>query len=127
VSNLPCPGRPKVRIGDAFGQLLVIEEAEPAIRPDTGAKVRRVLCLCSCGKTTIVATQRLTQGVTRSCGHIKRELRPVKATPEAVASWRFAYAAGLTRYQIASTFGVSYNTICRALSRGKSRRRRVTP
>ena len=49
-------------IGQRFGRLTVLEEAERK-----GEK-SRWLCKCDCGCTTIVATSNLTSGHTKSCG-----------------------------------------------------------
>lgn len=51
-----------------FGRLAVIERAE------NKAKVTRWLCLCDCGKKTIVSYQNLINGHTKSCGCYNLEL-----------------------------------------------------
>lgn len=52
--------------GTLFGRLRVIEFA--------GTRRQRSLyrCLCSCGKETIVQSHRLHQGITRSCGCLRK-------------------------------------------------------
>lgn len=55
------------RIGERFGRLLVIDEAEPL------SGKTRWLCKCDCGKTTIVHATSLVTGTTTSCGCYKRE------------------------------------------------------
>jgi len=52
--------------GKEFGELLVLSPAEK--RND---KYTRWICQCSCGKSTEVRTDYLTNGHTTSCGHIK--------------------------------------------------------
>ena len=56
-------------VGDRFGRVVVLERA--------GAdKHNRALwlCQCDCGNTCIVATNRLTNGTTKSCGCYAKEL-----------------------------------------------------
>lgn len=43
--------------------------------PNTTGKLRKWNCTCECGRTTIVATNKLTSGHTRSCGCITTEIR----------------------------------------------------
>ena len=50
-------------IGHKFGMLTVLEKTEPR-----SPGRRWWLCLCKCGKTTIVPTDKLTNGNTTSCG-----------------------------------------------------------
>lgn len=53
--------------GQTFGRLTVIERCADYISP-AGYHRTRWRCLCSCGNITIVATQELRNGDTRSCG-----------------------------------------------------------
>ncbi len=59
-------------IGQRFGRLVVIAEAEPAINK-AGRKIKGVRCLCDCGNTKIIEINNLRRGITRSCGCIVRE------------------------------------------------------
>ncbi len=54
-------------IGQTFGWLTVIKEAEPLILA-SGKSRTQCVCLCKCGKETIVSSQSLIQGTTISCG-----------------------------------------------------------
>lgn len=53
--------------GIKFGKLTVLQQAEDKITPKN-KKVTQWKCLCSCGNTTIVATNNLRRGHTQSCG-----------------------------------------------------------
>ena len=59
-------------VGNKFGRLVVIDKAEPRVRPN-GAKIRYWKCLCECGAIKEVDTMSLTHGTTKSCGCWKRE------------------------------------------------------
>lgn len=52
--------------GDLCGRLTVLAEAEPAA--GVGKTLRRVLCLCKCGREKIVRVASLRSGLTKSCG-----------------------------------------------------------
>ena len=68
-------GRPATNlVGQIFGRLTVIERAENA--NDGHA---RWLCECECGKTTIVNSNVLKKGHTKSCGCLNREVAVQKA------------------------------------------------
>lgn len=68
-------GRPATNlVGQIFGRLTVIERAENA--NDGHA---RWLCKCECGKTTIVNSNVLKKGHTKSCGCLNREVAAQKA------------------------------------------------
>ena len=68
-------GRPAINlIGQVFGRLTVIERAENA--KDGHAQW---LCQCECGKTTIVSSNVLKKGNTKSCGCLNREVASQKA------------------------------------------------
>ena len=54
--------------GQKFGLLTVIERGEDYINPKNGTRLKRWLCRCDCGNTTLVATNSLTSGNTKSCG-----------------------------------------------------------
>lgn len=55
-------------LNQRFGELLVIEEAPDYIQPN-GKKITRWLCQCDCGNQTIVRSNNLKGGRTKSCGH----------------------------------------------------------
>lgn len=55
-------------IGESFGRLTVVSLAEGAVH----GKKRKWLCKCECGNFTIVNTQKLRSGHTRSCGCLSR-------------------------------------------------------
>lgn len=54
-------------LGDRYGRLVVLEEAKPYIWRGRVAR-RRWLCLCDCGRETIVRDDVLKSGHTKSCG-----------------------------------------------------------
>lgn len=65
--------------GTRFGRLVVLHEAEPAVRPNLSkagkvAKARMMLCLCDCGVKREVLLGSLRSGNTRSCGCLRREV-----------------------------------------------------
>lgn len=60
----PC----KVKIGDSFGRLIVISDAEPI-----NGK-RRFNCKCDCGREAIIRMDGLVQGGSKSCGCFRNEL-----------------------------------------------------
>jgi hypothetical protein len=57
-----------VKPGDKLYKLTVLGEVEPAITKTSKGRVRRFLCLCDCGKETIVAWAAVRYGKTTSCG-----------------------------------------------------------
>lgn len=59
-------------IGEKFGRLTVIEEAEKGIRP-SGQTYRRVKCKCECGNTIIVDLYELKKGNVKSCKCFRRD------------------------------------------------------
>ena len=54
--------------GWRFGRLTVLEPAPP-LEDRT-----RWLCICNCGEMVVVKTDHLTNGHTRSCGCLRREI-----------------------------------------------------
>ena len=57
--------------GERFGRLTAIRKVEKA--PGSKNRHSRWLCLCDCGKTTIVNVDKLRNGGTKSCGCLCRE------------------------------------------------------
>ena len=57
-------------IGKRFGFLTVIERAENYVYP-SGIKASMWLCKCDCGNTATIPGRNLTQGKTKSCGHLQ--------------------------------------------------------
>lgn len=55
-------------VGEVFGRLTVLSEAEPAARWR-----RRLLCLCECGERSTAYRDNLVKGTTQSCGCLKIE------------------------------------------------------
>src|SRR4051812_5487935 len=56
---------PRAMVGDVFGRLTI----SARIR---GAR-RNCVCVCSCGNTVTVVAYSLTDGLTRSCGCLRKE------------------------------------------------------
>ena len=63
------------KIGEKYGRLTIIGEAEPYISPK-GQKNRIVVCQCNCGSDPInVYLSSLRKGATKSCGCYKKEVK----------------------------------------------------
>ena len=58
--------------GQQFGRLVVLQQAEDYILKNGRRKIQW-LCQCSCGNTTIVKTDNLRSGCTKSCGCLHKE------------------------------------------------------
>ena len=58
-----------IEIGQKFGMLTVIDNAEPLIT-GKGYKYERFLCRCDCGKEKLITKRALTIDRTNSCGCI---------------------------------------------------------
>ena len=67
-------------IGQKFGKLEVIKEAERMILP-SGQKPRRFICKCECGNETNVLGLHLVRGRISSCGCIQKVLNGESLTP----------------------------------------------
>lgn len=77
-------------IGQKFGRLTVIDQAEHYISPK-GVKVIRWNCICDCGNKTIVSTNQLRRGGTISCGcyHKEQESKNLILQPKDISGQRF--------------------------------------
>ena len=60
-------------IGQVFGRLTVVSEAEPYRDKNGRNKGRQFFCLCECGTTKINRAQKLLTGERKSCGCAKIE------------------------------------------------------
>ena len=60
-------------IGQIFGRLTVVSEAELHITP-SGKPARKLECVCSCGRTTKVFLTSLRGGTSSSCGCLRKEV-----------------------------------------------------
>lgn len=60
-------------VGEKYGRLTVVERAEDKVFPN-GESKPRWLCLCDCGKESIVLGNSLRSGNTVSCGCYKNEV-----------------------------------------------------
>lgn len=67
---------PVVFVGERYGRLVVV--AESSGKP--GRSRRYYRCLCDCGTETIVASDCLRSGTTRSCGCLCRDSRHGRST-----------------------------------------------
>lgn len=63
----------KINIGDKFGRLTIICQAENKIQPNGSVK-KQYLCLCDCGNIKTIQAQSLRKGVTKSCGCLSKEI-----------------------------------------------------
>lgn len=61
-------------IGKRFGRLTVVKREPNHITP-SGQKKAMWLCVCDCGNETIVSSQGLKSGRTKSCGCLPKKLR----------------------------------------------------
>lgn len=59
-------------IGNRYGRLTVVDVADDSVS-SSGYHTVRWKCLCDCGTEVIVRGKCLTQGVTKSCGCLRRE------------------------------------------------------
>lgn len=59
--------------GHRFGYVVATSEAAPQKR-QSGSQMRRINCICDCGKEFIAFAQDIKSGNTKSCGCTKREL-----------------------------------------------------
>lgn len=66
-------------IGQRFGRLVVVDEAEKYVSP-SGQTHRRWLCSCDCGNHTIARTGSLKSGHTQSCGCLNSNASTERAT-----------------------------------------------
>ena len=57
--------------GRRFGRLVVLERAGTYASPDGFHKYATWRCLCDCGNETVVVSQNLRSGDTKSCGCLK--------------------------------------------------------
>lgn len=70
------PAKIKFNIGDKFNRLTTIEEVESEIQYNKNkiTPLRKVKCVCDCGKEVIVRLTSLKSGYTKSCGCLKDEV-----------------------------------------------------
>lgn len=62
-----------IEIGQKFGMLTVIGNAEPLITKN-GYRYKRFLCKCDCGKEKVITKRALTIDKTKSCGCLRSEI-----------------------------------------------------
>lgn len=65
--------------GQRFGRYTVLERAEDYVNPWSGCRATQWRCLCDCGTIKVVVGESLKQGVTRSCGCLKRDMARERA------------------------------------------------
>lgn len=54
--------------GDRYGQLTVLREGDPIVKPGQNRRVRQWVCVCDCGNETVVRHGNLRSGSIKSCG-----------------------------------------------------------
>lgn len=64
-------------VGKRFGRLIVVRAAGVEPYGSRGATRSRWLCRCVCGNKCFVAGPRLMGRITRSCGCLQKEQRPI--------------------------------------------------
>lgn len=74
--------------GQRFGRLLVVKLIDERKKP----RILQWLCKCDCGNETIVVSQNLRKGHTKSCGCLFRELTSIRTRlPNGEASFNNLY------------------------------------
>ena len=63
-------GYRRIRVGDRFGRLVVVEKA-PRLG---GSRLTAYVCLCDCGESHVAVGGMLARGDTKSCGCLARDL-----------------------------------------------------
>lgn len=65
--------RISINPGDRFGRITIVSEAERHINPN-GKTNRKFHCVCDCGSEKTIFLFSLTQGHTKSCGCLQKEI-----------------------------------------------------
>lgn len=65
----------KITAGLRFGRLVVLKQVER--RPDDKDKHFKWLCKCDCGKTCVVRSSNLRNGITKSCGCSRFDIKDI--------------------------------------------------
>ena len=73
--------------GKRFGRLVVISR-EPSLKISERHTVCRWLCQCDCGNTIVTRSGNLSNGCTRSCGCLQKELTAKRATTHGMSKNR---------------------------------------
>ncbi len=60
-------------LGLQFGRLIVVAKTDEINTYPSGQRVRKLLCKCECGKDSLVTSQMLRSGKTRSCGCLQKD------------------------------------------------------
>lgn len=98
----PCPEckkdkLAKVKIGDKYNKLTVVERVNDYISPH-GRHERQWLCKCECGGTRIATTSHLRTGLTQSCGCLQKQ----RAMENGKAGKKY------NEYDLSGEYGVGY-------------------
>lgn len=64
----------KSLVGQRFGRLIVIKQAEDYIAPKNGQHFAQWICQCDCGNECISSSNNLKRGVSTSCGCYNKEI-----------------------------------------------------
>ena len=72
-------GKAKISIGNKNNKLTVCDRA-----PNTKSKKTRVICLCDCGKYTVINYQDFKSGKVKSCGCLSNELKAERCKKTAI-------------------------------------------
>ena len=78
---------PRLKPGDKFGRLEIVEEAAPRTWP-SGWSERQWICRCECGTEKPVLEKRLRSGNTKSCGCFRSERAAVVTRTHGLAGSR---------------------------------------
>lgn len=80
-------------LGQTFGELTVLAHAGKDKN-----RHNQWLCACSCGERPLVLTSSLTLGLTRSCGHLHRDLCRASSTHDGHAGYLGVHQSVRRRY-----------------------------
>jgi hypothetical protein len=95
--------------GSVYARLTVIERAGSLVGP-SGSRVALWRCRCECGTETVVATARLRNGQTRSCGCLSREATAANGRANAAIPGEPGYIAAHQR--VSRLHGVASDYDC---------------
>jgi hypothetical protein len=119
--------RPRQLRGRRFGRLTVVARARSRRHPGGGCRTYWA-CRCRCGRMKEIATDKLLNGNTKSCGCFRREVAPgrplkhgnrrVVKTSRAYRSWRAAKTRCFNgNYDGFQRYGGRGITMCKKWSR----------
>lgn len=100
--------RKKVNIGDKYGRLTVIREAKELAAK---GKYSMYECKCTCGNTKIIYGTNLTNGSTKSCGCLRKDILHKQAKAVAPGD-RFGYLTVIKELEKTKDHRLRYECKC---------------